>query len=349
MSEITDDLPFGRGGATGGAPGPHVACAYVHDLTAGFAFGALDPDEHVVLDAHCNRCPPCAHLLDQARQTATLLSFTAPPTRPPAHVKASLFIRIAHSMRDEPEATPAFTLPSPSTLPAAAAAPFRTNAGKRAGGTQERRFVPRLNQPRRIFGSPSLPRWQSVVIPLATVPLVLALAIVGGFAVTAQSRVSDLRQDLSRAQGEAERLQATVDAMDGFVRTEDAMVYSLPAREDGSSQGQGKVVVNPGTTDAMLLVWGLPPSTSGASYQVYLERKGGKWVPAGQFHVDNEGRGTAVLALDQPFTAYEAVHVKPSGRPQIDEGNPTSGGDTLATRIDPNVGELLDTDQPKTR
>ncbi|MGH2531944.1 MAG: anti-sigma factor domain-containing protein [Thermomicrobiales bacterium] len=349
MSEITDDLSFGRGGAADDAPGPQVSCAYVHDLTAGFAFGALDPDESITLAVHCDRCFPCAHLLDQARQTATLLSFTAPPMRPPAHVKASLFVRIAQSTRDEPAPLPIDTLPRVATIPAVAAAPFRGSGGTEAGDTKGRRFAPRLNRSWPNFGTPRFLSRQSVVVPLATVPLVLALAIVGGFAMTAQTRVSDLRQDLTRARGEAERLQATVDAMDGFVQSDDALVYNLPSRETGSSKGHGRVVVNLGTSEAMLLVWGLPPSSSGASYQVYLERKGGKMVTAGQFHVDEDGRGGTVLALDQPFTAYEAVHVKPAGRPQIDEADPASGIDTLAARIDPNVGELLDTDQPKTR
>lgn len=349
MSELTDDLPRGRGGATDGTPGPRVECADVHDLTAGFAFGALDANERLALEHHCRRCPPCAFVLDQARQTATLLSFVVPPLRPPAHVKATLFSRIAHSSRYEPAAEPAAPpVPAVSPLPATPA-PFRAAAGERTGNSGRRRLFPRLNRPWQIFSDRTGFSWQAIATPLATVPLVLALAIVGGFAVTAQSRVSDLRQDLSAARGEADRLRATVDAMDGFVRSDDALVYRLPAR-GGSTDTVGKVVVNPGTTEAMLLVWGLPPATDGASYQVYLEGNGGKMVRAGQFHVDADGRGSTVLNLDQPFTDYESVHVQPTGRPQL--GQDAAAGsavDTLAARIDPNVGELLDTDPPSTR
>lgn len=349
MSELTDELPFGRGGATSGAPGPHVACAYVHDLIAGYAFGALDPDEYGAIEDHRRNCPPCAYLIERARQTATLLSFVATPARPAAYVKATLFTRIAHTTRDAPPTAPAIEMPPVATAVGAQANPFRPSAGDKTGGSKERRFFDRLSRPWQFLGGQGRPHWQSIAVPLATVPLVMALAIVGGFAVTAQSRVTDLRQDLSRAVGEAERLQATVDTMDGFVRSDDALVYSLPSREDSTTKSRGKVIVNPGTTEAMLLVWGLPPSSAGASYQVYLERKGGAMDSAGQFHVDDEGRGGTVLALDQPFTAYEAVHVKPTSREQVGQGDASSGVDTLAARIDPNVGELLDTDQPKTR
>ncbi len=73
-------------------PGDHVG-----DLIAGYALGALEPDEKLAVDRHIEYCPSCARLLAETRRTAAMLPFVAAPAGASPVVKATLFARIAQS------------------------------------------------------------------------------------------------------------------------------------------------------------------------------------------------------------------------------------------------------------
>lgn len=96
--------PIRRLGAPGSQPFPIVAPAdddgsggHVDDLIAGYALGALDPDEIVAVDRHAAYCPACSRMLAEHRRTAAMLPFVAAPANPSPDVKAALFARIAQS------------------------------------------------------------------------------------------------------------------------------------------------------------------------------------------------------------------------------------------------------------
>jgi hypothetical protein len=70
---------------------------HVDDLIAGYALGALEPDERLAVERHAGYCPRCARLLAETRRTAAMLPFVAAPAAPSPDVKATLFSRIAQS------------------------------------------------------------------------------------------------------------------------------------------------------------------------------------------------------------------------------------------------------------
>ncbi len=92
----------------------------LHELTAGYALDALDPDEHAQYEAHLATCEPCRDELQGFWQVSASLARAAGGPQPPAALRG----RILEQARSErPNVVPLrrrFTLPV--LLPAAVAA-----------------------------------------------------------------------------------------------------------------------------------------------------------------------------------------------------------------------------------
>jgi hypothetical protein len=199
------------------------------------------------------------------------------------------------------------------------------------------------------------PNWQLLATPLATVPLVLALGIVGVWALNTQNRLSArsaevqaLSLQVDTLNGRVSALNNTLDDVDKFIQAPDAMRYDMTANAGAStSKAVGQVIANPGTDEAMLVVKGL--SGSHSMYEVLLESNGGNMIPAGDLPVSSDGAGKAVLKLDQPFSSYRSVHVKlksdDNSAGSSDSALPDAP-DALSGVIDPSLGGSADTDVP---
>lgn len=329
-------------------PGHSPSCADVHDLTAGFAFGALDPDDQRTIDAHCADCPSCAATLRQARQTAMMLSFAVRPISPPPIAKAELFARIAH--QSQPTTMPLSVFPSGQAVGLSALG-AAVNMPSGAGSTPRAERFHFPFRPRFRRGASDHPRfgWSALTVPFAaTVPLVLALFVVGALAVRSHSQVDALQQDLAATQGKADRLESTLDTIDSLVADADSRVYFLPPQDANAQPGYGKVYTKPGASLAVLMVWGLQSTAAGSGYQVMLESRTGKMIPCGNLHVDRHGNGSVLLRFDQPFTTYESVRVMSASKNPIAKGS-WPNTELLSAPINPLVGQPGDTDLPPTQ
>jgi anti-sigma-K factor RskA len=92
----------------------------LHELTAGYALDALDPEEQERYEAHLATCEPCRDELQGFWQVSASLARAAGGAQPPASLRGRI-LEQAHSER--PEVVPLrrrFTLPA--LLPAAVAA-----------------------------------------------------------------------------------------------------------------------------------------------------------------------------------------------------------------------------------
>lgn len=69
----------------------------MHELVAGYALDALDPDEERAFEAHLARCADCREQLARFTGTASALAHAAPAAPPPAALRA----RILESARAE--------------------------------------------------------------------------------------------------------------------------------------------------------------------------------------------------------------------------------------------------------
>lgn len=337
MSDITDDRP------TGPAAGPNAADVHVDDLVAPYALGALEPEEGGLVTRHVRICPRCARLIAQARRAAAHLPFLSPAAVPGPQVKLALFARIAQAEQAagtllvaRPELSPA--VPTP-TLPASGLRRGRPRVAPDLGTPTLGRTWPWLARPQRADrpaatgGRPG--GWPILAAPLATVPLVLALTLVGGWAMSLHGKLDDRTTQVNQ-------LQNRLVTLDGLLATKNETVYDLAAGP-AAPKAAGQIFIDPAKTEATMMVWRLSNASPSVPYQVWVE-KDGKLVRAGELKVDERGTGSTMLKLDQPFAQYKSVHVR-AQRLTLDAGNSpsTADVDALSTDIAQALGSAGDT------
>jgi len=326
-------------------------CAYVDDLAASFVLSALESSERRRVDRHRAECADCDALLQEMQATVNVLGVVAKQVAPPPRTKRALLDQIAQS----PQVESRFRQPSVTT----AAAPTVTIPSSRDA------FAPVPSDWRAAGPTPApigtrtgmgrfIPNWSSIATPLATVPLVLALGIVGVWAMNTQSKLSarsaeiqTLSSQVSTLSDRVVTLNSTLADVDGFIEAADAKRYDMtPVDGAVSSDAVGQVIANPGTDEALLVLKSLGDRHS--MYQVVLESEGGEFTEAGEIPVTATGDGKAVLKLSQPFSSYRSVHVKPltDNQDSSTDSRTFSAPDALSGSIDPNLGSSGDTDVP---
>ncbi len=355
MSE-NPDAHQARPGFLRPSPEPGPDCAYVQELAAPYVMAALEPDEQRRVDRHRNRCHACEQVIVETREAVSLLAYSVPMVAPPARARVSLMDRIAQTAQLETRfpqpalaaatPTPMPTLTIPSSRGALAPLPEGWEGANRSLPSTESGKTSRTGRFR--------PNWQLIATPLATVPLVLALGIVGVWAMNAHNRLSAKSAEVSTLSAEVAALRGELDLtkdaladVDGFIEAADARRYDMLPSAASASNAFGQVIANPGTDEAMLFVKGL--SGDHAMYEVLLESNGGSLVPAGELPVGEDGDGMAVLDLAQPFATYRSVHVKPkTGDSSFSASDSVAVGqpDALSGAIDPALGNSGDTDVP---
>jgi len=154
-------------------------CSFVEENAPALALGALEPDEATRINHHISWCPGCAKLVHESRKAANYLPFLSPQASPSALVKSALFARIESLQLLEQADPKELWSGIPSTQP--------VSSFEAAAVTRRRSFL----GVRRKGSAPARRRvnWELIVAPLAAVPLVVALAIVGGWALKTQDRL----------------------------------------------------------------------------------------------------------------------------------------------------------------
>ena len=67
---------------------------HIEEEAAAGALRALPPEEEAQVDEHIAQCSPCRHVLDEAEDTAHLLTLIVQPAPPPRHCKVRVMERI---------------------------------------------------------------------------------------------------------------------------------------------------------------------------------------------------------------------------------------------------------------
>lgn len=308
MSQIppTPRLPF-VGTTTGDAT---IAGEHLHDLTALYALGALEPSERDRVDRHVATCVPCAQMLAADQHTVGLLPFLAESATPRPTVKELLFTRVAEAQLVSTRRSPRrWRRPVPSlTIPASTERPVAADEDRQRWG------IPRLLPSRRRQG------WTGALLPVAMVPLVLALALTGMWGMRLRDQVNDRESQL-------DELEAQINNLGSYVVDPSALQMTAGSSAPDAS---GRIVVEDGTNEATLIVQ-MNETTANRAYDVYVN-KDGVLVPAGEVQVDDKGFGVATIPLDEPFANYERVQVeaKPSIGDSAD-GQDADTGDGLLT------------------
>ncbi|MDQ3513085.1 MAG: zf-HC2 domain-containing protein [Chloroflexota bacterium] len=263
---------------------------HVDDLVAGYALGALDPDETARLEDHVLTCDACARDVEESRRTTALLALTAPSATPPPDVKVALFARIAQSQAQTTGTAPvaglrpalartwsspvpflpALTTTIPASRPMAAAfAP--------AGGLLPAR-------PSRRGRTISAGVTGTLVVAVGL--LSMWSMILRDNAESQADQINDLRSQLT---------EGGFSSLGGTTGGDGSSVSPTGDVADGLGW-----VINPSGTDqgSLLVVSGIEDQGDGVDYDVYaVLRDSGQFVPAGGLRVDASGTGTTTMDL----------------------------------------------------
>lgn len=69
------------------------------ELAAGFAFGALEPDEEQAFQRHLEGCPACKASVREFEELTASLAYAAPPLEPPPSLRAAVRRRTGLTLR----------------------------------------------------------------------------------------------------------------------------------------------------------------------------------------------------------------------------------------------------------
>lgn len=295
-------------------------CQFVEDNAAGLALGALDPSESLRITLHLSWCPNCARLVHEMRKTVGYLPFTSPQAVPTASAKSRLFERINTA---EQSVTP--TLVNTLTIPASNVEFIDTPPAHERSKRQSKRS--------RVAPARTRHRWEVIAAPLAAMPLVFALAIVGGWALRTQDRHNDLVAQAQAQETEINHLSQQVTLLTNGIGDSLSFVLVTPDSETGGSSAAGTVTGLVKEPWATLSVSSLPRNADG--YQVIVETMDGEPRSAGTFHVKDDGSADIKLDLDRPLQDYRTIHVVTRSAQENDSLNT---GDVLWTDLESNLG-----------
>jgi hypothetical protein len=143
---------------------------------------------------------------------------------------------------------------------------------------------------------------------LIIIPVVVAIAIVIGFAVVAISRMSSLSTQVSLAKQQAEEAQKATDEKDRQLRDaraetallgsagQGAAVLAAASKDSGAS---GIALAHPEQHAVNVYAFNLPPAPDGQEYRLIVSDMEGHEKLAGALNPDDRG-GAFLLARDLP-------------------------------------------------
>ncbi len=301
-------------------------CAAIYDLVSAYALDSLEPDETADVRRHLAFCPACAAVSAQFERVATLITYLAPQVSPPPDVKAALFSRIAQTH------TAQRTLPSPSIAARAFSvhaipAPSATIPASQPSGpippsstpvSAARRTRNRLGLP-GLRASWSTPRtWRSYTLPVATtaIPLVLALAIVGGWAYSLYDDAANARDD-----------QSFMGTFSSVLSGGNGNLYELTSAAE-LPDAEGQFLASLDGNDGILMVSGLNPGQSDQAYEVWIEQDGAMYRYS-TLDVDRHGNGQMLIEVDGTFKRCRGVYIQLAPM----DGNTGNRSDVLWTSL----------------
>ncbi len=138
-----------------------------------------------------------------------------------------------------------------------------------------------------------------------------------------QDQVNKKDSELNVLKENQQTIAQVVSGPDGFVTN---------LQTTGVASGaQGGFIVNPTKNAALLAVEGLPKPPAGHVYVVWMTR-GTDHVNAGVLPIDNQGRGTLYITMQQALSSFDGLLVTEETEAQVSS---PSGTRMLAARVGP--------------
>ena len=269
-------------------------CEEAKELIPSYSLGALDKDESEGLEEHLTQCGECGSLYLELAEVAAHIPFATQDFEIPLHLKARLFARIAQPkdalVGDSPSGAEPRTIAAPS--PAALPTPY----------TPARRSI--------------LP-WSVAAVSLAAS---LLLAVWVG---AMQSRVGQLEDKYQAVNASLEQQYHELEDMS----TSATLVKGLEGTPE-APDAKGMMFLSATRTNALVVVFGLPPMAGDKTYQLWLISDGTR-VSGGMFTVNERGYGMAAVEAPVPLKSYKSVGVtdEPKGGSAWPTGKKVMGGE----------------------
>ena len=274
-------------------------CATVQDVAHDYVMDGGSPEDKVLVDGHCAACPACAAFIDSLQRTATMLAFTVPMKTPSFSAKASLFARVGHieSPADQRLYTGSMADFTSATLPSAVTQP----------ATDHESVAP----------APSSPsRWQSFALPLATLPLLLALGIVGMWGLSAQMNLNNSEDDVDLLNARVQLMRQEISqngddlaSIDNILQRPNTKQYAMYA-PDPTTTGNGMIWADPQGDHVALFLSNLDPEVG--VYDVVLTESNGSTTTVDQIVINDQGSSMKLIDLGRPLSECESLSIRPN-------------------------------------
>ena len=295
-------------------------CRLVDDAIDEYALGIAEPAQQVAIERHLTHCKRCSELVTRYRQTVAALALAVPLASPPASARTALLSRIAVTPQDLIPSAPVFagnldtfrtpTLPSSNAI----AAPM----------------------PSQTTGSNAW--WKVYAAPLATLPLLLALGLMGAWGFNNYAKLHDANDVIAMQDSEIASMSDQIDPEDPeFVKlaiSPSVKRYNLTS--DTGSQ-TATLAADPVSGQAALQVEGL----SAGYYAVLVQMQDGTMVQKAVFKVGDAGTASTAVDLGDAVADFQSVHIRATN-PMAETDVAVDGDeviDVLMAVMGPNINQ----------
>lgn len=304
-------------------------CRLVDDAIEEYTLGIVGPSQEMTIDRHLIGCHRCSEIVESYRQTVAALALAVPLIAPPASARTALFARIAVTPQSVASSTSVFsgdletfrtaTLPMSSSV---STTPSQSPSNQNAW-------------------------WRVYAAPLATLPLLLALGLVGAWGFNNYAKL-DKANGVITAQAQSmaymnDQLQLDDQQVVRLAFSPSAKRYNLTS-EIASLNGNasGTFVADTATGQALLQVDGLRAGT----YSLFVQTDDGTMMQKAEFLVGADGSASTAVDLGDLVTSFQSVHIRP-GNSITDTDVAVEGElqDVLMAVIGPNINENSGTGQ----
>ncbi len=298
-------------------------CGLLDEAIDEYTLGIAEPSQCVAIERHLAHCTRCSILVASYRNTVAALALAVPLVTPPVNARTAVISRIAGTPQSAPHASSIFT------------------------GSLESLRTPTL--PSSSATVPPLPTqstnpsawWRVYAAPLATLPLLLALGLVGAWGFNNYANLHDAndviaRQDLA-IQNLDNQLELDEQQVVQLAFSPSAKRYTMTS--DLISEGGklwGTLIADPVSGQAALQVEGL----DAGYYSVLVQTQDGAMVQKAVFQVGSDGTASTAVDLGEQVTDFQSVHIRANNL--ITETDVAVDGeiqDVLMAVIGPNINQ----------
>ena len=301
-------------------------CRLVDETLDEYMLGVADPSQRDAVERHLFRCRPCSELIASYHQTVAALALAVPLATPPVSARTALLTRIA--------ATPQSAAPVASVFSGRLDAFKTPTLPSSALGVTSAVLAPSQ------MASPSA-WWKVYAAPLATLPLLLALGLLGAWGFNNYAKLNDANDVIAQQ-------DQTIAALSDYSNPDDQQAMQLAFSQSSllynltscgptpSASSWGTMRADPITGQAALQVTGL----AAGSYSVLVQPQDGSMVQKATFDVESDGAATIALNLGEAVSDFQSLHIRPNSEiTETDVAIDVDVADVLMTALGPGINQ----------